>query len=404
MSSNDSIYDELDVPTVLNAVGSHTRISGSLMRREAAEEMVRATEEFVHIGTLQGRASELISEATGAEAGLVTNGAAAGLTLAAAACIAGDDYTIMNRLPETNGVPDEIVIPRAHRNQYDVAFRASGAQLVGVGLNELHPFEDGSESVEPWELDGAITADTVAVAYVDRPHNLLWLPQVVEIAHTNDVPVIVDAAAELPPSSNLTRYIDDGADLVVFSGGKAIRGPQSSGMLAGRCDLVQSAALQMFPTGVDESTWEPPEQLIDSDALPGMPRHGIGRGMKVGKEEIVGFVTALQLFLDEDDDEIMHQWYTRAKHMAGGLADVDAFDVTLTNTDDPATVSTVIVSVDAERSGPSALELVRTLREENPQVFVGEGHVDRGVFTINAQHLTDDQADYVVDPIASRYR
>jgi L-seryl-tRNA(Ser) seleniumtransferase len=155
---------------------------------------------------------------------------------------------------------------------------------------------------------------------------------------------------------------------------------------------------------VDESTWEPPEQLIDSDALPGMPRHGIGRGMKVGKEEIVGFVTALQLFLDEDDDEIMHQWYTRAKHMAGGLADVDAFDVTLTNTDDPATVSTVIVSVDAERSGPSALELVRTLREENPQVFVGEGHVDRGVFTINAQHLTDDQADYVVDPIASRYR
>jgi L-seryl-tRNA(Ser) seleniumtransferase len=220
MSSNDSIYDELDVPTVLNAVGSHTRISGSLMRREAAEAMVRAAEEFVHIGTLQGRASELISEATGAEAGLVTNGAAAGLTLAAAACIAGDDYTIMNRLPETNGVPDEIVIPRAHRNQYDVAFRASGAQLVGVGLNELHPFEDGSESVEPWELDGAITADTVAVAYVDRPHNLLWLPQVVEIAHTNDVPVIVDAAAELPPSSNLTRYIDDGADLVVFSGGR----------------------------------------------------------------------------------------------------------------------------------------------------------------------------------------
>jgi len=404
MSSHDSIYNELDVRTVLNAVGSHTRISGSLMRREAAEAMVRAAEEFVHIGTLQGRASELISEATGAEAGIVTNGAAAGLTLAAAACIAGDDYTIMNRLPETDGVPDEIVIPRAHRNQYDVAFRTSGARLVGVGLNELHPFEGGSESVEPWELDGAITADTIAVAYVDRPHNLLGLEQVVDIAHANDVPVIVDAAAELPPSSNLTRYIDDGADLVVFSGGKAIRGPQSSGMLAGRRDLVQSAALQMFPTGVDESTWEPPEQLIDSDALPGMPRHGIGRGMKVGKEEIVGFMTALQLFLDEDEDEVMHRWNTRAKHIAEGLADVDAFDVTLTNADDGDVLSTVIVSVDAERSGPSALEFVRTLREENPQVFVGEGHVDRGVFTINAQHLTDDQADYVVDRIVSQYR
>jgi L-seryl-tRNA(Ser) seleniumtransferase len=126
--------------------------------------------------------------------------------------------------------------------------------------------------------------------------------------------------------------------------------------------------------------------------------------MKVGKEEIVGFVTALQLFLDEDDDEVMHRWNTRAKHIAGELADVDAFDVTLTNTDDPDTLSTVIVSVDAERPGPSALELVRTLREENPHVFVGEGHVDRGVFTINAQHLTDDQSDYVVDRIVERYR
>lgn len=404
MSSRDSIYDELDVPTVINAVGSHTRISGSLMRREAAEAMVRAAEEFVHIGTLQGRASDLISEATGAEAGIVTNGAAAGLTLASAACIAGDDYTTMSRLPNTERIANEIVIPRAHRNQYDVAFRASGARLVGVGLNELHPFEGGSESVEPWELDSAITDDTVAVAYVDRPHNLLDLSEVVEIAHANDVPVIVDAAAELPPSSNLTRYVDTGADLVVFSGGKAIRGPQSSGMLAGRRDLVQSAALQMFPTGVDEAVWDPPEQLIDTDALDGMPRHGIGRGMKVGKEEIVGFVKALHLFLEEDDDEVLGRWNARARDVSAELADVDVFDVTLTNEGDRDGLSTVIVSVEEESSGPSALELVTALREESPQIFVGEGHVHDGVFTINTQYLTDDQADHVVDRIVARYR
>jgi L-seryl-tRNA(Ser) seleniumtransferase len=404
MSTRDNIYDELDVPTVVNAVGSHTRISGSLMRPEAAEAMVRAAEEFVHIGTLQGRASDLISEATGSEAGLVTSGAAAGLTLASAACIADDDYTIMNRLPNTEGIANEIVIPRAHRNQYDVAFRASGARLVDVGLNELHPFEGGSESVEPWELDGAITDDTVAVAYVDRPHNLLDLSKVVEIAHARDVPVIVDAAAELPPTSNLTRYVDEGADLVVFSGGKAIRGPQSSGMLAGKRDLVRSAALQMLPTGVDEALWEPPEQLVDTDALDGMPRHGIGRGMKVGKEEIVGFTKALQLFLEEDDAEQLRRWNVRALDVAEGLAGVDAFDVTLTNTDESDVRSNVIVSVGEGSSGPNALELVRALREENPQIFVGEGHAHDGVFTISPQHLTDEQAEYVVDRILARYR
>lgn len=401
MTEYDSIYGRRGVPTVINAVGSHTRISGSLMRPEAVEAMAEAATEFVHMADLQAHASELVAEVTGAETGLVTNGAAAGLTLAAAACMAGDDYSVMNRLPNTDGVPDEIVIPRAHRNQYEVAFRAAGAELVGVGLNELHPFEGGSEDVERWELDAAISDETAAIAYVDRPHNLLELGDVVEVARDNDVPVIVDAAAELPPKDNLTRYIREGANLVAFSGGKAIRGPQSSGILAGDRDLIRSAALQMLPTGVHEGIWDPPRSLIETEDLPGMPRHGIGRGMKVGKEEIVGLVRALELFLEEDEDAMLTECNTRARHIADRLSENDLLDVRLTDPGDTTAQSTVIAELDETAAGTTALELVRLLHGEDPRVFVGEGHVDDGVITINTQHLTDAQADYVVDRIES---
>jgi len=392
MTGDSTIYDELGVPTVVNCVGEQTRVSGTLMRPEAADAMLEAAGAYVHLGDLQARAGELISDATGAEAGYVTSGAASALTLATAACMVGDDYSRMNRLPLVDG-PDEVVIPCPHRNEYEVSYRAAGARLVSAGMNDLG---DGLEDVEPWEIDAAITEDTAAIAYVERPHHKLALEPIVEVAHERDVPVIVDAAAELPPRSNLERFVDAGADLVAFSGGKAIRGPQTTGILAGREDLVRSVALQQLPSGTHEALWDPPESLIDADDLPGMPRHGIGRPMKVGKEEIVGLIRALELFLEEDETEVREEWNRRAAFMARELRATDGLSVTVENEDDPDRVSELRVGVDADLDVET---LIRRLRDETPRVFVGEGTLDRGVFAVVPKCLDDEEAEYVVERI-----
>lgn len=396
--SNENPYAERDIPTVINAVGEQTRISGTLMRKEVSEAMQRASEKYVHLADLQAYAREFITEVTGAEAGLVTNGAAAGLTLSAAACIAGTDYRIANQLPHTDGIPNKILIPVAHRNQYEVAYRVAGAKLVGVGLNDLR---NGLEEVEPWEIESAISEDTVAVTYIDRPHNQLSLATVVEVAHDNDLPVIVDAAAELPPTTKLTRYIDTGADLVAFSGGKAIRGPQTTGILAGRKDLVESATLQSLPSGVAEETWEngPPSKLVKTDNLPGMPRHGIGRPMKVGKEELIGLIRALELYIEEDDEELLDDWNARAERIYDKLAESSQLEVIVMEEEDPAAVSTVQVELDG--AGITAATLIQRLINENPRIYVDESRMQENTFTINPKCLSDEEADYVCERIDS---
>jgi len=167
MSDSSRVYDELNVSTVVNCAGPKTRYSGTLMREEAADAMRAAAESFVRISDLQARISRTIREVTGAEAGYVSTGAAAGLTLCAAACIAGQDVSVMSRLPETEGIANEILIPTSHRNSYDHALRAAGAKLVEVGNND-RSLGPGSSNLEAWEVTSAITEETVGVAFVPR--------------------------------------------------------------------------------------------------------------------------------------------------------------------------------------------------------------------------------------------
>lgn len=395
--NEDTIYDELGVPSVVNATGTKTRIGGTLIREEAREAMDRAAEAFVRLSDLQAVASERIAAVTGAEAGYVTNGASSALALAAAACIAGDDLETMARLPDTEGIPDEIVMPRTHRNGYDHALRLAGAEIVDVGANDYH-LGTGSENTEPWEIAEAITEETVAIAYMEKPFTRPPLPEVVEIAHNHDVPVIVDAAAELPPTGNLRTFIEQGADLVAFSGGKAIRGPQSSGILAGRETFVRSVARQHLDMHAESSVYEPPEALVDADRLPGIPRQGIGRSMKVGKEELAGLLAALDAFIEEDDDAVLSGWHERAERIAAALKSVDTLEVELANAAKTDAVSTVVVTV-GEDASLTAAELVLALRRENPRVFVGADDVHRSRFTINPRCLPDSEVDYVVERI-----
>lgn len=395
---SDTIYDELGVPTVINGAGTKTRVSGTLMRDKAVEAMQRGTEAFARISDLQAKASEVIAEATGAEAGYVTAGAAAGLELGAAACIAGKDPGIMHRLPDTEGVADEIVMPRSQRNGYDHALRAAGATIVDIGETGYNQ-GCASTNVEPWEIADAISEDTVAVSWLTKPHVKMDLETVVEIAHERDVPVIVDAAPQLPPATNLQRFIDAGADLVVFSGGKAIRGPQTTGILAGRADLIESAALQHLDTHVASEAWVPPEDLFDVSTIRGVPRQGIGRPLKVGKEEICGLIAALEAFIEEDHDRCQREWTECVERIAERLDESPVLDPRVSHADKTSLVPSLVVHVDEDEADTTTASLVRSLREENPRVYIGGDHLHEAYFSVNPMSLTDEEADYLADRV-----
>ncbi|WP_254280807.1 aminotransferase class V-fold PLP-dependent enzyme [Haloarcula marina] len=403
MDEHTTIYDELGIPPVINAAGTKTRIGGSLIRPEAVEAMSRASESFVRISDLQIRAGELIQDVTGAEAGYVVSGAAASMTLGIAACIAGDDLGVMSTLPDTEGVADEVVMPRSHRNGYDHAIRAAGATIVDVGNNDNY-LGTGSKNTELWEIADAINDETVAVAYMEKSYSQPDLEDVVEVAHERDVPVLVDAAAELPPKSNLEKFIDQGADLVVFSGGKAIRGPQTTGILAGRADLIGSAAMQHLDMHVAEEVWEPPADLINIERFGGVPRQGIGRQLKVGKEELVGLIRALELFVEEDTDELVANWEERSRTIAAALAEAPGYETTVEPAGKTNIAATVWVSVDADKAGIDTGSLVSELRKEDPRVFVGPDHIHESAFTVNPSCLTDEESEYVIERLLAHHQ
>ena len=294
--------ESLGIVPIINAAGSVTHLSASPISADVAHAMAAAAQSSIDVADTQGRASEIIGHYTGAEAGMVTSGASAGLLLGAAACIAGLNAGAMDKLPDTTGMRNEFIVPRSHRNSYDHAVRAAGGRFVEVGVAD-RIVGVGVRDTEGWELEGAITERTAGFFYVARPDARPPLPVVAGIARRHGLPLLVDAAAELPPSGNLRRFIDEGADLVVFSGGKAIGGPMASGILCGRRTLIASALLQQLDLDFEFDAWQPPASLIDKDALKCVPRHGIGRSCKVGKEQIVGLLLALQAFVATSDAE-----------------------------------------------------------------------------------------------------
>ena len=390
-----NIYERYGVPTIVNAAGPKTWLGGSLMSDEVVAAMQEASRSFATIQELQAKASTVIAEITGAEAGYITSGAAAGLTLAAAACLAGLDPARMEALPETIGMRDEIILPRSHRNSYDHAIRASGAKIVEAGFDDIHAGV-GTRRPESWELEAAITPNTAAIHAVASPTNHDFLAALIEMGHRHDLPVILDAAAQIPPKMNLRRFIDMGGDLVVFSGGKGIRGPQASGFVCGRADLIESVALQHLDLDVPLELWEPPSSLIRKERLTGLPRHGIGRGFKVGKEEIVGAVEALRLYWESDEDAFLRELAGRAEAMAFALSAVPGLRAAHLPPTDTRPLSLVEVTVSDEECGLTALELARRLRQEDPRVYVREEHTGSGRLVINPFCLQAGEEDVVV--------
>ena len=385
-----SIYEELGVRTIINVSGASTRVSGPLMPPEVAEAMVRASQESVSMMELQAVASEKISEVTGAEAGYIISGASAGLTLGTATILAGMDPGRMDRLPDTTGMKNEFIIAREHRNGYDHAIRLAGAKFVEIGMNEIVSGA-GVRRTEAWEYEAAITAQTAGIAYTVTPDSQPPLEQVVDVAHRHGVPVLVDAAGELPPISNLRKFIGMGADLVAFSGGKSIRGPQSSGILCGRRDLIASAAVQHLDMDEFFDIWDPPESLIPKGMLTGIPRHGIGRGFKVGKEEIVGLLTALRMFADGEYAAETEQQRGLLEYIADGLSGlpVQPRIILPAGEGDPM----LHLIIDAQTVGKSGFEVSKELKSGDPGIFVNEKGLPEDTLIVHPMNLNQSRTE-----------
>jgi len=388
-------YDDLGVQPVVNAAGYLTRLGGSLMSEDVLAAMREAAQNYVPMDTLQAAASRAIAEATGAEAGIVTCGAAAGLLLGTAACMTGLDPHKMNQLPDTSGMRSEVVIQKAQRDGYDHAVRATGARLVEIGM----PY-----GTRRYELRSALTDRTAAVLFiVARSKGIpLSLDETIEVAHEKGIPVLVDAAAELPPAENLRNFIAAGADLVTFSGGKAIRGPQAAGILCGRRDLIAAAALQMLDMDVDAETWTPPVGLGADLLVAGPPEQGIGRALKVGKEEIVGLIVALQAYTRRDHAGDLAAWEEAGRRVEATLADsgLAAKYVSPGESD----IGVPMVRLRCPGGAAQARELVRRLRGVERPIYLGEAQIDRGVLTVNPVTLKPGEEIFLADAVARVWR
>ena len=250
MSFGSDMYQSIGVRPVINAKGVFTMLSGSLMLPECRQAMQQASRNFVQIDELMEAVGKRLAELTGAESAIVTCGCAAALAHATAACLAGGDPEKIHRLPNPDGLKSEVIVPSYSRNIYDQSVRMVGPKIISVANEE--------------EMRMAINDRTAMAMLVGSPRDRgpLGLKEVAAIAHEHDVPVLLDAAAEALTIPNV--HLERGADLVAYSGGKALSGPQSSGLLIGRKDLIQAA-------------W-----------LNSAPHHAFGRPMKVGKEDIMG--------------------------------------------------------------------------------------------------------------------
>jgi len=305
----DPLLARFGLHPVVNGNGTVTRLSGGIMAPEVADAMREASQHTFDMWDLHAAASRVIARATGAQAGIVTAGASAAILLGAAACLAGLDPGRINRLPNA-GERREFIMVRSQRNMYDKALLVAGGAIVEVGIPDRFS-GPGVRDADAWEIADAITPNTAGIYYLAHPQSLPALPDVVRMARDAGVPVLVDAAAQLPPATNLRRFLAEGADLVAFSGGKAIGGPQASGILAGRADLVASALVQMLDLDVLPAEFTPPPEFAALAQLRGLPHHGIGRSCKVGKEEIVGLMVALERFAGADPSARRAAWRAR---------------------------------------------------------------------------------------------
>jgi L-seryl-tRNA(Ser) seleniumtransferase len=329
-------FKELGIRPFINAAGSYTTLTASLMPPEVMAAMQYASKQFVPLIELQDAVGKRIAELLGAEAAMVTSGAAGALMCGTSACVAGKDQEKIRRLPDTTGMKNEVIIQKSHRYGYDHAVRSNGIKMVEVETRD--------------DLERAVNERTAMMLFFNDadPRGQIKIQEFVDLGKKHNIPTFNDAAADVPPVENLTRYIKMGFDLVTFSGGKNICGPQSAGLLFGRKDLIEAARLNTSPY---------------SDS--------IGRGCKVNKEEILGMLVALELYLKRDHEADRKEGDRRVKYIADTIR---AIPTVRSEVQVPPIANHVPhLHVNWDQSKISVPDVVKKLREGEPSIEVVPG-------------------------------
>lgn len=350
------VYERLGVRPLINGAGTLTILGGSIMPPEVVRAMEQASRYFVDLPELQAKAGARIAELIGVPAAMVTAGAASAITVATAACITRGDRKRYAALPNTEGMPNEVIQQRSHRSGYEAQMLVAGAKIVWV------------ETLE--EAERAIGPATAMMFYLNKSDDAgkISRREWIELGKKHNVPLFNDAAADVPPADRLAGIWREGFDLVAFSGGKGLMGPQCSGLLLGRKDLIEAGRPAISPSG------------------------GIGRGMKVGKEEIVGLVAAVERYLRTDHNAEIRMLEGRVREMIRALSGVDGVRAEVFVPKIANEVPHLAVSWDEGAKRLTSAEVVRKLREGEPPIAVlneGRGRVLVSVWMMRgSEHRT----------------
>ncbi|MGH9627925.1 MAG: aminotransferase class V-fold PLP-dependent enzyme [Bryobacteraceae bacterium] len=350
-------YKELGIKPLINAAGTYTTLTASLMLPEVVKAIEYSSKSFVRLNDLHDSVGQRIASLVGSEAAMVTSGAAGALTVGTAACLTGDNQEFIRRLPDLTGMKSEVIIQKSHRYGYDHAVRNCGIRMVEVETRE--------------ELESAVNEKTAMMLYfnANEPLGQIKAEEFVELGRKHHVPTFNDAAADVPPVSNLSRYVKMGFDLVTFSGGKGIRGPQSAGLLFGSKDLIAAARLNTSP---------------NSDS--------IGRGLKVNKEELLGMMVAVEQYIKRDHKAEGREWERRVNLIADSVQSVKSVETEVWIPEIANHVPHLRIKWDQSRLPITIEDVVRKLREGEPSIEVVPG---REVLTIGVWMLQPGEAEIV---------
>ncbi len=331
--SQRDFLKELGVRPIINGAGVYTMMTGSLMNPEAVQAIGAMSRRFVRLDELHDAVGRRIATLLGCEAAMVPSGAAAALTLGTAACLTGMNPDFIRRLPDTTGMKSEVIVQKSHRFPYDHAVRACGIRLIEVETAA--------------ELERAVSERTAMLLFLNKndPLGQIKAAEFVQLGRKHKIPTFNDAAADVPPVENLTKYIKMSFDLVTFSGGKGLLGPQSAGLLLGRKDLIQAARMNTIP---------------NSDTL--------GRALKVNKEEMVAMLVALESYLKRDHEKDWREWEQRVITIRGAVLPVRGVTAERFVPEIANQVPHLRVRWDPEMVAITPAETARQLREGEPSI------------------------------------
>lgn len=339
-------FNEMGLRTFINAHGTITALSGSRMPPEVQDAWNYATHHYVNLDAVQDKAGERIAELIGCEYATVTAGAFSAMTLGLAGVMSGKDQEKVQQLPDTTGLKDEVIVLKPpHAVGYTHALKNTGATLIEVETRE--------------ELEDAITENT-AMLFVLNAYNgsSVEKEELVAVGEEHDIPTFNDCAADVPPKKRLWQYTDMGFDLVAFSGGKGLRGPQSAGLLLGREDLIRAARLHAPPRG-----------------------NTIGRGMKVNREEVLAMMVAVERYLELDHEAQWERWKSQIEFIQSTVEAVDGVDTEYYVPDIANHVPSLRITWDEDRVPIAPEEADETLRQGHPSIETGGGSEGLSVAT-----------------------